>query len=346
MADCAYHQLTRDARCRIAALKTSGVSPQEIALQLCVHPSTVYRELKRNGVAGEYDAVKADNLAEERRSLSNKNNVVSIDKDVREQAISFLKEHKWSPKQISGRLEEKSGILISHETIYKTVWQDKKEGGDLYKSLRHNGKKYKKRGSVKAGRGCIPNRTDISERPPEVANKDRSCLSGRQVGDFEGDLIIGKQGSGAIVSIVDRCTKLTKLRKVENKEAFPVRIAIQNALLPYKKHLKTITFDNGKEFSYHADLTAVLGINAYFCTPYHSWERGLNEHTNGLVRQFFPKSYDFREITDEALQKVEDLLNNRPRQALNFSTPNEAFIAITKPDSNAQNPPNVFALRP
>lgn len=159
-------------------------------------------------------------------------------------------------------------------------------GGTLYKHLRHHGKKYNKRSSGKAGRGCIPNRVDIDERPPIVAEKTR-------LGDWEGDTIIGAKHQGAIVSYVDRCSKFTILKKIDRKTADFGTMATIEKLGQASLPVLTITYDNGKEFSEHGAISKALNVNCYFAKPYHSWERGLNEHTNGLVRQYLPKSTDF-----------------------------------------------------
>ncbi|MCX6958544.1 MAG: IS30 family transposase [Verrucomicrobiae bacterium] len=175
-----------------------------------------------------------------------------------------------------------------------------------------------KKSSKNAGRGCIPGRIDISERPKIVEKKSR-------IGDWEGDTIIGANHQGGIVSLVDRGSKFTVLQKVESKQASPVLQAIVERLgaLPYQVH--TITLDNGKEFARHKEIAAVLNTICYFATPYHAWERGLNEHDNGLVRQYFPKSTDLSKLSDEDIQRVQDALNNRPREILGFKTPFEVF---------------------
>jgi len=231
-----------------------------------------------------------------------------------------LRCEQWSPRQISGWLESAGYGGVSHERIYQHIWADKKKGGSLWKHLRHNGKKYNKRKGKNAGRGLIPNRIDIGERPAIVDAKER-------LGDWEGDTIIGKDHKGAIVSLVDRASKLTKLILLPNKTAEAVTNAIVTALKPLASNTKTLTFDNGKEFAGHTDITQALNAACYFAKPYHSWERGLNEHTNGLVRQYFPKGTDFSTLPQKAVQRVENLLNTRPRECLNFKTPNEIFVA-------------------
>ena len=228
---------------------------------------------------------------------------------------------KWSPEQISGRLKNEN-ILISHERIYQHIWADKKRGGLLYKHLRHSGRKYNKRSSGKAGRGCIPHRVDIKDRPSIVETKSR-------IGDIEGDLIIGAEHQGALLTYVDRHSKFTKITKLPNKTAEAVRVGTEKSLSLMAPFIHTITFDNGKEFAGHLDLSKLLQAQCFFATPYHSWERGLNEHTNGLIRQYFPKKSNLRILSDEQIQFVEDALNDRPRRVLNYLTPREVFCGAT-----------------
>jgi IS30 family transposase len=314
-----YHHLTCDQRCQIDALRGSGQKPSAIARQLCVHRSTVYRELKRNVGQRGYRYKQANGKARERRHVASgrarkmtRSRVALIE--------TKLRCEQWSPRQISGWLESAGHGGVSHERIYQHVWADKKKGGSLWKHLRHNGKKYNKRKGKTAGRGLIPHRIDIGERPAIVDAKER-------LGDWEGDTIIGKDHKGAIVSLVDRASKLTKLILLPNKTAEAVTNAIVTALKPLASNTKTLTFDNGKEFAGHTGITQALNAACYFAKPYHSWERGLNEHTNGLVRQYFPKGTDFSTLTQEAVRHVENLLNTRPRECLNFKTPHEIFIA-------------------
>lgn len=228
----------------------------------------------------------------------------------------------WSPEQISGWLKKHGHQAISHETIYKHIWADKKKGGTLYKHLRHYGKRYNKRGKGKAGRGCIPNRVDIKERPAIVEEKNR-------VGDWEGDTVIGKQGHSVLVTLVDRASKVVCMKKSPRKTADEVTEAVISKLDPLREFTHTTTLDNGKEFAGHEKISKALGAPVFFATPYHSWERGLNEHTNGLIRQYFPKGTDFDFISDEEIAKVEMMLNTRPRKALAFETPFEAWERLT-----------------
>lgn len=316
-----YQHLTYDIRCQIYALKRSGLSQKKIAEQLGFDQSTISKELRRNAGGRGYRYSQAHEKATQRR-----HNASSVTSKMTPDFIPFvellIRENKMSPEQISGRLQKTHGISISHESIYRYVWRDKKEGGYLYEHLRQRGKKRNKRGSKNAGRGLIPNRVGIELRPAEVAAKKR-------VGDWEGDTIIGKNHCGAIVSMVERKTKLVRLKLISAATAQETTKATISILDPLKKYVLTITTDNGKEFSGHKNITTALDAQVYFANPYHSWERGLNENTNGLVRQFFPKKTDFTKLTQELVREVEENLNNRPRKLLKFRTPNEEFLHLT-----------------
>jgi len=317
-----YHHLIRDQRSQIYALKSNGLEQQDIAAHLGVHPSTISRELNRNRGERAYRFHQADTFATERRAAASsepKRMIPGVVKIIEEKI-----QEKWSPEQISGRLKLEEGICISHESIYQHVWADKQQGGKLYTHLRHSGKKYNKRSSDKAGRGCIPNRIDIKERPAVVEEKSR-------LGDWEGDLIIGAKHQGAILSIVDRKSKFTLLGKLKNKAADGVVKATKDCFDRLSDPIvHTIAYDNGKEFSSHELISELLDAQCYFATPYHSWERGLNEHTNGLVRQYLPKSTDLSAVTAKEIQKIENALNDRPRKILSYWTPKEMRQEIPK----------------
>ncbi|MDW7680411.1 MAG: IS30 family transposase, partial [bacterium] len=235
------------------------------------------------------------------------------------QRVEFYLQQDWSPEQISGYLKLRENIHISHETIYQHVWADKRAGGTLYRHLRWSKKKKRKRYGSKDRRGQIPNRVSIEERPAVVAQKTR-------LGDWELDTIIGTNHHGALVSAVERKSHLTCLKRVAYKKADLVTAAITQKLGAFKDKVHTLTVDNGKEFAFHQQMAAELDAAVYFAHPYRSWERGLNENTNGLIRQYFPKNYDFRLITEQDISFVENRLNNRPRKSLNFQTPTEIFF--------------------
>jgi IS30 family transposase len=312
-----YHHVTRDIRSQIYALKSTGTSLHKISAIVDRHVSTISREIQRNTGGRGYRYKQADEKAAERRE-----NASRTPKKLTPTLVAIIEEKilkDWSPDQISGRLKDENIASISHEAIYQHIWEDKRTGGILYKNLRHNGKKYNKRSSGKAGRGCIPNRVDITERPQIVEEKAR-------IGDWEGDTVISAVSKTAILTVVDRHSKFTRIKKLGRKTAENVRTAMKEVMssLPYP--VLTVTYDNGMEFAAHQGIAADLNAHCYFAAPYHSWERGLNEHTNGLIRQYLPKLVDFKDVTDDEIQVIEDRLNNRPRKILSYKTPMEVMM--------------------
>ena len=322
-----YQHLTQEQRSQIQALKSIGSKQSEIAITIGVSASTISRELKRNTGGRGYRYQQAQKLATSRRAEAS-----STPTKMTEKVVVFIEDRltkdQWSPEQISGVLAA-NDTPVSHTRIYQHIWQDRLSGGTIYTHLRHKGKKYNYKGGKKAGRGCIPNRVDISERPKAVERKAR-------LGDWEGDTIVGANHKGAIVSMVDRKSKFTLVALVEKATAANINNAIVASFKRYTNLPKrTTTFDNGKEFSSHQELSSILGMPCYFATPYHSWERGLNEHTNGLVRQYFPKKTDLLALNDETIFEVEDKLNNRPRKVLGYRTPLEVMQGKLRPQKIA-----------
>ena len=306
-----YTHLTQSDRYQILALLQSGKSISSIATQLGRDKSTIYRELNRNTGFRGYRSQQAHEKASYR--LQNSHRHIKITQKVIYKIEKFLCE-RWSPEQISGFLKTK-GFSISHESIYQHILRDKKSGGDLYKFLRCQKKRKKRYGTSRFDkRGQIQNRVSIDKRPKIVDKRIR-------IGDWEGDLMIGRHHKGALVTLVDRCSKKTRIVKIESKSSEAVFHAISKAFKREVVH--TMTLDNGKEFSCHEKISEYTGCKVYFAHPYSSYERGLNENTNGLIRQYFPKKTDFREITSKDVKKVEFLLNHRPRKSLGFLTPNE-----------------------
>lgn len=312
-----HRHLAYDERCQIYALLQSKQSKASIARQLGVHRSTITNELKRNSGARGYRFKQAQQKGSARRRAAS-----TKARKMKPKLVTMIENkltlEQWSPDQISGWLKKRGETFVSHECIYRHVWCDKKNGGKLYLHLRHSGKKYNKRKGKTSGRGLIPNRMDIDQRPAIVAKKSR-------IGDWEADTIIGANHNGAILSHVDRKSKYTKLAKLSDKTAKGVVRASKSFLFPIADRIETITYDNGKEFAGHMEIAAALGSQSYFAKPYHSWERGLNEHTNGLVRQYFPKGTDFSTLTKADVQRVENKLNSRPRKILGYKTPAEVF---------------------
>ncbi len=328
MSKNANRHLSYEERCQIYAHLQNRLSKRKIAILMGRNPSVISREIRRNSGKRGYRFKQAHSMAIKRRVDANSNpskmtssTIVLIKK--------ILEKNDASPVQISGFLRKNHGIIISHESIYTYIWKDKKMGGCLYFHLRHKAKKYNKRKGKKAGRGLIPNRVDIEKRPAIVEQKKR-------FGDFELDTIVGANHKGAIVSAVDRATKYTVLGLVTQANVNNVNKVLLTRFRKIAKKglINTFTADNGKEFSGHEKIVKILGGAFFFAKPYHSWERGLNEHTNGLVRQYFPKGTDFTKLTHSEIANVEKKLNSRPRKILNFKTPSEMFFELNKFSSN------------
>jgi len=242
-------------------------------------------------------------------------------------SIDTLLEQQWSPEQISSRLKEEGKATVCHEAIYQHVLKDKRVGGKLYLNLRRHGQKCRQRygsrtGSVKG----IPNRVDIDDRPG-MANQ-RGRLS-----DWETDTMIGKGHQGALVTLDERKSKLRLAFPLANKTAEAVTGAIIALLDSFKGWVHTVTFDNGKEFAKHEQITQAIGCKTYFAKPYHSWERGQNENANRLLRQYFPKAMGMLDVTIPQVLEAVHKLNNRPRKCLGFKTPYEMFYELSGMDA-------------
>lgn len=309
-----YHHLAFDQRCQIFTLLQEGNTQTYIAKVVGVNQSSISRELGRNSMNECYEYKKADEKAKHRRKQSGVAKR-KVTKEVRKWICKGLKQ-RHTPEVISESLKLRNIASVSHETIYKYI----RPRIDLFREyVRRKGKAYLPKTRKK---GPIKNRVGIEQRPKIVDEKQR-------VGDLEADTIVGAKHRSAIVSLVDRRTKLVKLMLITYNSAAAAADAITTLLRPLKEHLHTITADNGSEFAAHEDVTQELGIPFYFAHPHSPWERGLNENTNGLVRQYFPKGTDFTKITQHQVRMVEEQLNNRPRKTLGYRTPNEVFSELT-----------------
>ena len=315
-----YKQLDQAQRYQIYAYRKVGKSHSEIAQEIGVDPATISRELRRNQGARGYRPHQAHQKALARRQNASKSIKMTTE------VIDWIEEklcQDWSPEQISGPMKHRGSFSISHERIYQHIWPDKHLGGTLYKHLRWNQKKRQKRYGSKDSRGQIKNRVMIDQRPKEVEEKSR-------IGDWEIDTIIGANHKGALVTIVERVSKYTLIGNVPQKQAKLVANLTVDLLAPYQKKVHTITTDNGKEFTQHQHIAQALRTHVFFAHPYHSWERGLNENTNGLIRQYFPKGDSLEKVSNKKLQWVMDRLNHRPRKTLGFKTP-DSIIHGTAP---------------
>lgn len=312
-----YTQLTLQKRYHISALQKAGFNQKEIANELLVHPSTISRELRRNrdsvrGYNAELAQINSSKVQKQKRKR------FSLTKTIEKYIRAKLK-LDWSPEQIAGRMKLDTGVSVVHETIYRYIYANKANGGRLYKSLRHKNKKYHHRSNEYKSRGTLIDRVMIDKRPKIVEEKSR-------IGDLEIDTVIGKNHVGALVTVVDRKSKFTLIKNVPSKEAKVVTQALIEMIQPIKSVTHTITSDNGKEFAYHKEVAAALDADFYFANPYHSWERCLNEHTNGLIQQYLPKRSTFTDVSKEQIIMIQNRLNHRPRKVLGYKTPFEVFM--------------------
>jgi transposase, IS30 family len=309
--------LTCEQRYTISVMLAQNHPQNQIALAIGKDKSVVSREIKRNSDQrnGIYKSDLANRKYKQRQEQKNRPIIftTSIKKYV-EEGLN----NEYSPEQINGRAKLDGIFCVSHECIYQYIWKDKKQGGRLFEKLRHTGRKYRKRGDSKDKRGILKDRVSIDDRPTIVDKKVR-------FGDLEIDTVIGQNHQGALLTINDRVTSLVWIQLLEGKHSEPLTKATIQALMPLKQQIKTITADNGKEFARHQEIATELGVNFYFAKPYHSWERGANENTNGLIRQYFPKGSSFENITNQQVAEVQNKLNNRPRKKLGYYSPNEFY---------------------
>lgn len=311
-----YQQLSREQRYAIYLGLQAGMTKTAIARQIECSISTVCREIKRNtNRFGHYlykDAHE-DAMMRRKHSVSNRKTPQHVIK----QAVNLLVEEDWSPKQISGKLAL-DGIHISHERIYQEIRKD--QTGELKKHCRHK-MKYRHHIQHKtrtAGKSLIPDRVSIHERPIEA--------DGKRFGDWEMDLVIGKEHASAVLTIIERSTNMFFQTKVESKEPEVVAKAAYRLLLPYKEKVYTITTDNGMEFKDHKWLADKLKTTVYFTDTYSSWQKGAIENANKLFRQYFPKGTDFNLVQQSELDAIQAKINRRPREKLNFSSPKIEFF--------------------
>jgi len=319
-----YHHFSEHERYVIYHLKLYGLSLREIGRRLGRHHTSISREIERNGFpyAVYYHGVSqpmADERARKPRHHRRRSN---------KRLYNFVMHRirrDWSPDEISKRLRldypDDEQMRCSIETIYQWIYRDAQTGGDLYTHLRRVHKKRKKQRKYGTGRGLIPDRVSISERPAIVDERSR-------FGDWEGDTVEGKKGSGGVATHVERKSRYLIAAKIPNKQAETMthQTSIAFRRIPIRfRH--TLTVDNGKEFATFKQIEQRTGLKIYFADPYSAWQRGTNENTNGLLRQYCPKGYDFTKLTEDALAKAVRKLNHRPRKCLGYRTPHEVLFA-------------------
>jgi len=316
-----YIHLTPTERGQIQALHQENRSLGYIGERIGRDKATVSRELKRNATARGYDAQRAQRQYHQRRERCRPPKRL----DYIPLWAYLIKKITlgWTPEQVAGRLPldyaDDPKMRISHEAIYQAIYSDKRLRF-LIKSLAQARPRRRKRGQGKSRRGpTIPNRVGIEARPNVVDERSR-------YGDWEGDLVLGAKQDAAILTLVDRKSRRLHARKTETKQADEVAQAVINALEDSPiSWVKTITFDNGTEFTRHEDMAKTLSVDIYFAAPYSSYQRGTNENTNGLIRRYLPKGTPFRDLTQQHLDHIVEELNNRPRKILGYRTPNEVF---------------------
>ena len=313
-----YRQLTSEQRTIIAHLRSQGYNHNRIARQIGCHRCTVAREVERNHCRydGFYRASKAHMRARSRRKNARSKSKFSPVDMV--SVVLRLKE-QWSPEQISGTLSKENKLRISHETIYRYIWEDKAQGGTLWKNLRQSGKQRRKRYGAYDSRGRLASKRHISERPPSVETR-------RYKGHWEIDTVHGKGSKDCIVTLVERKTGYTVIGKLPNKTTEELNAKVIALMRRFKKPFRTITSDNGTEFHGYEKIEEATKTKFYFATPHHSWERGTNENTNGLIRQYLPKGTGMESVTQADCDAIARKLNRRPRKRLGYETPSEMFL--------------------
>jgi IS30 family transposase len=313
-----YTQITAAERYTIARLRQHGYLTAAIARMLGRHRSTIAREVRRNATHhdGGYRSELADSYARTRRSRSRRNQrFVAADWAHVHTQLREL----WSPEQIAGRFRGDHCLRISHETIYRHIWADKRAGGILHTYLRGGQKQCRKRYGSYDSRGRLAGKRPITTRPAIVETRER-------IGDWEADTIIGPEGTRhCVVSLVERKTGYLVLGKLRARTVAELNRRAISLLRQQPHPVYTLTCDNGTEFHGYATLEAATTAQVYFATPHHAWERGTNENTNGLVRQYIPKRTSMAALTQQQCTAIARQLNRRPRKRLGYRTPEEGY---------------------
>lgn len=317
-----YKQLTQEERYHIKLMCKQRCTIKDIATTMDRHPSTIYRELRRNTGLKGYRHQQAHNKSIQRHRSKAK--AYKLTTGIKQYINDRISIDQWSPEQISGRLVLEHHLCISTETIYRYIIADKANGGELYTHLRNSRTRcYSKRYASRNKRIGIKGRVDISKRPDIVDNRAR-------IGDWEADTIIGKGHKGAVVTLVERKSRLFLAYPIARKCSDLATEAINKLLSPHVKQTHTITFDNGKEFADHLDVSKKLDCDTYFAKPYSSWQRGANENSNGLLRQYLPKQMPLNKVKHDYVMESVEKMNNRPRKCLGFQTPWEVFNKLSR----------------
>ena len=301
----------------LAALRRQGLNQSQIARALGRHRSTVCREVRRNSTRadGRYRAFTAQERADGRRSRARRNGRFSAEDFA---LVEEMLRRQRSPEQIAGHLRPARQLAISHETVYRHVWRDKKQGGTLHTHLRGARKKRRKRYGAYDSRGRLSGKRLISERPAEVEARER-------VGHWEADAVAGTGTRGCVVTLVERKAGLVLIGKLADRTAESLSRRAVSLMRGHGGRFETVTADNGTEFHGYERIERLTGAAFYFARPYHSWERGSNENANGLIRQYLPKGRSMAGLTQHQCNAIARKLNTRPRKRLGFKTPLECL---------------------
>jgi transposase, IS30 family len=313
-----YCQITSAERYSLALLRRHGLHPAEIARVLGRHRSSISRELRRNASHhdGTYRPPLADWYARGRRSRSRRNTQFTTGDWAR---VESLVRADWSPEQIAGRLRREGVLRISHETIYRRIWRDKRAGGDLHQHLRGRQKLRRKRYGTYDRRGRLTGKRPITARPIGAERRSR-------FGHWEGDTMLGAGQAGpCILTLVERKSGYLVIGPLRQRTATFLNRRLCRLLPAQRRPVRTITVDNGTEFHSYAALEQRLPTRFYFATPHHSWERGTNENTNGLIRQYLPKGQSMAHLSQRDCDRLALKLNRRPRKRLGYRTPEECY---------------------
>jgi IS30 family transposase len=311
-----YHRLSVEERYKIGAMRQQKLGVTEMARQLGRHRSTLYREVKRNQSVhdGHYRPSHAVEKASGRKHRSRRNWLYGPAEFA---PVETLIRQRLSPEQIVGRCRLDGRAVMSHETIYRWIWTDKRCGGSLWQHLRGARKQRRKRYGHYDSRGRLAGKKPIEHRPAVVARRGR-------IGDWEIDTIHGR-GKACVVTVVERKTGLLRMGPIQRATKEQTLARTVKLLWSERDRVKTITADNGTEFHNYPELESILDTQVYFATPHHAWERGTNENTNGLIRQYLPKGTNLSRLTQQQCDRIAEQLNNRPRLRLGFKTPNEVY---------------------
>ncbi len=310
-----YHQLTSEERYALSALRKQGFSQAAIARALGRHRSTISREIRRNQKQRWYRAEDAEARARTRRRNSRRNHRMRA----ADWALICSKLRElWSPQQIVGRLGKQGRLKVSHETIYRHIWEDRRKGGTLWLCLRGSRKQRRKRNGSYDSRGRLAGKRMIAERPPGAQNRSR-------VGHLEGDTVIGNLDQHCVLTLVDRKTGYVLIGKLRSRTVQEANERAISLIQQAPRKTLSITVDNGTEFHGYKAIEEATRASVYFATPHHSWERGTSENTNGLIRQYLPKRQSMARISQGECEWIAKQLNDRPRKRLGYRTPAECY---------------------